>query len=247
MRITFLGTSHGVPAADRYCFCAMIEIGKDVYFIDAGASVVDEVLRRGLDIGQVKAIFTTHAHGDHTAGIFQYADLLNWYYKENKTEFYLTDPAIMELVERYIQVVEYGEMDSDRVLLKLATEGVMYEDANLKITYIPTKHLQSLGKPAYAILVEAENKKVLFTGDMSGGLEQQDFPAIASEQEMDVVVSEMAHFGWEDLRPYMNTMKTKELWIAHVFPISKFDEIREKRSAYPYPIYIAKDNDIIEL
>lgn len=247
MKITFLGTSHGVPAADRYCFCAMIEIGKTVYFIDAGAPVVDEVLRRGHEIGDVKAIFTTHAHGDHTAGIFQYADLLNWYYKENRTEFYLTEEAIINLVEDYIRVVQHGEPDRERVQLKLATEGVMYEDENLKITYIPTKHLKSLNKPAYAILAEAEGKRVLFTGDMSGGLKEEDFPQIAAQEEMDVVISEMAHFGWEDLKPYLETMKTRELWIAHVFPLSKFDDIRSHRGDYDYPIYIAKDNDVIEL
>lgn len=28
MKITFIGTSHGVPAADRFCSCAMIEVGE---------------------------------------------------------------------------------------------------------------------------------------------------------------------------------------------------------------------------
>ena len=40
MKITFLGTSHGVPAADRYCYCVMIESGKSVYFIDGGAPMI---------------------------------------------------------------------------------------------------------------------------------------------------------------------------------------------------------------
>ena len=184
MKITFLGTSHGVPAADRYCYCVMMEIGANVYFIDAGASIADEVLRRGLDMGQVKAIFTTHAHGDHTAGIFQYADLLNWYYKENTTEFYLTDANMIRLVDDYICTVEYGRRDADRVQLKLAEEGVVYENNDLKITYIPTGHLKSLNKPSYAILAEAEGKRVLFTGDMSGGLSEKDFPRIAADENV---------------------------------------------------------------
>ena len=37
MKITFLGTSHGVPAADRYCSCTMLEVNGAHYFIDAGA------------------------------------------------------------------------------------------------------------------------------------------------------------------------------------------------------------------
>ena len=35
MKITFVGTSHGIPQADRYCSCYMIEIGKAIYFVRA--------------------------------------------------------------------------------------------------------------------------------------------------------------------------------------------------------------------
>ena len=47
MKITFVGTSHGVPFADRYCTCTMIESGNSVYFIDAGRNIIDSVLRYG--------------------------------------------------------------------------------------------------------------------------------------------------------------------------------------------------------
>ena len=41
MKITFLGTSHGVPAKDRFCSSIMLESGGSFYFIDAGAPVMD--------------------------------------------------------------------------------------------------------------------------------------------------------------------------------------------------------------
>ena len=62
MKITFLGTSHGVPAADRYCSSTMIDVNGCLYFIDAGAPLIDLLLRRGADLNQVKAVFTTHLH-----------------------------------------------------------------------------------------------------------------------------------------------------------------------------------------
>ena len=63
MKITFLGTSHGVPAANRFCSSYMIEAGNAVYLVDAGAPVADLVLRQGREITDVRAIFTTHIHG----------------------------------------------------------------------------------------------------------------------------------------------------------------------------------------
>ena len=53
MKITFLGTSHGVPAADRYCSSTMLEINGARYFIDAGAPLIDILLRRGVDLNKV--------------------------------------------------------------------------------------------------------------------------------------------------------------------------------------------------
>ena len=58
MKITFIGTSHGVPAADRYCSCTMIESGNSVYFIDGGAPMIDELLRHGRHPDEVRAVST---------------------------------------------------------------------------------------------------------------------------------------------------------------------------------------------
>ena len=47
MKITFLGTSHGVPSRDRFCSCVMLELGPqatlliftDGFLIMAGTAV----------------------------------------------------------------------------------------------------------------------------------------------------------------------------------------------------------------
>ena len=63
MKITFLGTSHGVVEKNRHRSSAMIEVGNAIYLIDAGAPVVDELINHDKKIQDVKAIFTTHRDG----------------------------------------------------------------------------------------------------------------------------------------------------------------------------------------
>ena len=41
MKLTFLGTSHGVPAADRYCQSILAESENGGYIVVAGAPVFD--------------------------------------------------------------------------------------------------------------------------------------------------------------------------------------------------------------
>ena len=75
MKITFIGSSHGVPEPNRKCTCIMIEVGANVYFIDMGAPAIDELRTRGISIDAVKGVFITHMHGDHTDGLIQFIDL----------------------------------------------------------------------------------------------------------------------------------------------------------------------------
>ena len=87
MKITFVGSSHGVPEPNRKCTCIMIEVGENIYFIDMGTSAIDALRTRGLPIDAVKGVFVTHMHGDHTNGLIPFVDLISWYFK-------MPDPVI---------------------------------------------------------------------------------------------------------------------------------------------------------
>ncbi|MBQ8894895.1 MAG: ribonuclease Z [Clostridia bacterium] len=247
MKITFLGSSHGVPEKERYCSSAMIEAGEKTYLIDAGAPITDLLLRRGKKLEEIVAIFTTHSHSDHTFGLIPFLDLANWYYKNTKTVTYFTGEALMEQIPLVIESASnHTVFDRERLQLKLAHEGRVYEDDTVRITYIPVQHMT----PSYAILLEAEGKRVLFTGDLSGMLKKEDFPKVGLEEETDVIICEMAHFGPDEIRPYMEKAKTKQWWFNHVNRTAtgeKFKAIEEMAGDFAYPVYIAHDNDEILL
>ena len=76
MKITFLGSSHGVPEPNRKCSCIMVEVEQNIYLIDIGTPAIDLLRRRGKSIDAVKGVFITHMHGDHTDGLIQFADLI---------------------------------------------------------------------------------------------------------------------------------------------------------------------------
>lgn len=247
MKITFLGSGHGVQEKERYCSSAMLEIGEKTYLIDAGAPITDLLIRRDKKLEEITAIFTTHSHSDHTFGLVDFLNLANWYYKNTKTVTFLTFQPLIDQIPLLIEATSnHSVYDRERLPLKLATEGVMYEDELLRITYIPVMHMT----PSYAILVEAEGKRVLFTGDLSGGLKKEDFPKVGLEEETDLIICEMAHFGAEEIRPYMEKAKTKQWWFNHVNRIAtgeKFKAIEEMADDFAFPVYIAHDNDEILL
>ena len=247
MKITFLGTSHGVPAQDRYCSSYMIESGNDVYLIDAGAPVADEVLRKGRQITDVRAIFTTHVHGDHTAGIFHIADLVNWYYKEHSMDVYITEQECIDALKNLILACAPGcRIHEDRLHFILTDPARQYSDENISASFIPTKHMTEPHK-SNSILITQNGKRILFGGDFSHSLKNADVPEILFEEPIDAFVCEMAHFYPKDILPYLKKCKAKDIYFTHVFPLVKYDMIREIANEIPARIHTPNDGDVITL
>lgn len=71
MRITFLGTSAGVPTRARNVSCVALRLPQrgEVWLFDCGEGTQHQLLRSDLNISQVSRIFITHMHGDHVYGL----------------------------------------------------------------------------------------------------------------------------------------------------------------------------------
>ncbi len=248
MKITFMGTSHGVPSSERRCTSTMIRTNGAAYIIDAGAPIADEVLRAGSSFEEVRAIFTTHAHGDHVDGLFQFIDLAHWYFKKSDFDVYLTSQPLIDAFHTVHGVILPGmKFAEDRIRLHLADGNTVYEDENIRLSYIETKHIAD-GRFSAAHDIEIEEKRILFTGDMSQGLKKDDFPKAAFEMEYDLIVCELAHFGITELTPYLDKIKTKRLAFTHASEF-RYDSIKELIASgkYPFEIFHPKDGEEIEI
>ena len=246
MKLTFLGTSHGVPSDQRYCSCTMVETGGAIYFIDAGAPLIDILLRRGTDLNAIRAIFTTHIHSDHTDGILSFAGLASWYFRTMSVDIYLTEQRGVDAYRNLLDAT-IGNLDESRVRFRLMERDTVYEDEHIRLTPMPTQHLAGRNAPAYSYLLEAEGKKALFSGDLSVHLDKRDFPAYALENEPDLMVCEMAHFSVEEAEPYLARCRAKEMLFNHVFPLDKLERINALNGRFGYPIRTLADGDEVVL
>ena len=242
MKITFVGTSHGVPAKDRYCSCYMIESGGKIYMVDAGAPAAEMILRYDGDVYDFRALFTTHVHSDHTVGMLHLISLMNWYYKASSGSFFITEQNHIDATLRWLETSGSGVFDKDRLHMELAHPGVVYEDENIKAEYIPTKHMPN----SYSVLITEGETRVLFGGDFSAWLTGADVPKI-TEEEIDLFVCEMAHFTAEQITPYLEKCHTKKLAFTHVYPLQKYDDIEKMKGKYSFSIITPDDGDVIEI
>ncbi len=245
MKLTLFGTSHGVPSEIRYSSCYMLEVGENIYIFDGGAPVIDLLLRRNKDLTKVKAFFNSHFHGDHINGALSMIALFEWYYKNTDIDVLLPDSKSINTLKNYFQAVDNINLPSERVRLREYREGVVFDDGTIKVTAIPTNHNCGPDKSSNGFLIEAEGKSILYTGDMSTTLE--DFPTVAYDKYINLILSENAHFSNEQLMQCMNKVNTDTFVISHIWPVEKIDELETWSDRFKFKLCIAHDNDEFEI
>ena len=243
MKITFVGTSHGVPEKNRFCSCYMIESGGKIYFVDAGAPAVEAIINRGLSVNDFRAFFATHVHGDHTNCVLNLASLMTWFYRESGGDFFFTEQDQVEALKIWLKSTAIEDLAPDRIRYNVAKAGKVFEDENIKVEYIPTKHM----KNSYSILVTEGEKRVLFGGDFSWMLRANDVPEVIKE-DIDLFICEMAHFTPKEMAPYFKECRAKKVVISHVGLLCTFDEIAEALvGKYSFDTKIVNDGDEMEI
>lgn len=250
MKITFLGTSHGVPAADRYCSSIMIESGESIYLIDAGAPVLDQMLRLNRDYHAVRACFSTHVHYDHNAGLPALISLM--LRKSWEADFFFTEQRLADAIEQVINAFSPAHpMDKKALRFHVIDPAkTVYKDENITVEFIPTRHMWWENEhPSNAVLVTEGNKKVLFTGDLSHKLSQNDFPSEAVKNGLDALVCELAHFDTEHLETYIRESENriKKLFFTHVYPVEKYEKIKALDGKYSFEIFSPSDGDSFDI
>jgi len=234
MKITFIGSSHGVPEPDRKCSSIMIEVKDKIYFVDMGTPAIDALRTRGRNIDDVKGVFITHMHGDHTNGLIQFVDLITWYFKTPNPVIVLPDPKAEQVINEWLNLTLNGHQST--LEYRQTKEGVVYDDGVLKVTAFPTRHCPG----SHAYLLEAEGKTVLCTGDLSRPAE--DFPYVG--RPLDLLICESAHFPTTDYLPVLAKQEAKQVCVTHYSSrrMLSLYEFRQAMTERKQPIIIATDD-----
>ncbi len=204
MRIIFEGTSHGVPEAGKKCACTRIEVGGRNYFIDAGCDLAQVLADKRIPFESVSGIFITHSHMDHSVGLLPFYAITAWYYKESNPPVYVPGENLVELVKHFFEAYGYELRPTQK--LEVVREGTFFDDGVLKVTAIKTMHHHD----SHAFLVEAEGKRILFSGDIKGpGI---DFPDV---YDIDAAVLEGAHLWVNDYVDEIKKHNIRSVYINH--------------------------------
>lgn len=206
-RLITLGTLAGPnPQAHQAQSSNLLIVNGIMYVIDAGDGVVRRLAKAGVNIRDIGTIFLTHLHDDHTSGL---GTLMSVAWDQNRSEpiNVYGPPRTEELVGAAIQ---YFTISADiRIAdggrsIPLAEmffghdvgTGVVYEDANIKVTAIENSHFDfhnvalEASKPrSYSYRFETPDRVIVFTGDTGPSDALTELA-----QSADLLVTETASF-----------------------------------------------------
>ncbi len=252
MWITTLGTSHGDAVYDRFNSSTLYACGDQYYIVDTGEPVEALLVRGNIPYQKVKAIFITHAHTDHFNGFFS---LMKSFIKYTPWEGQHVDIFLPEDMEGAIRAwmdalhFHLNPVRESVFTFHVTHEGEIYDDGVMKVRATRTRHMAWACKdesvPSYAYILEAEGKKVLHTGDLTGDF--SDFPKIAQEERFDLCLTEATHYQPASAMPILETAKLDALLFIHVLdpwygPLGHAKLLNHCKTL-PYPVAIAHDGD----
>ncbi|BAZ45499.1 tRNA 3' endonuclease RNase Z [Chondrocystis sp. NIES-4102] len=157
MEITFLGTSSGVPTRSRNVSSVALRLPQrgEVWLLDCGEGTQHQLQRSEIKSSQIRRIFITHMHGDHTFGLMGLiascglagsGQLIDIYGAEGLSEY-------LHAAAKY----SYINLGS-RLNIHTVKPGIVYEDEEFIVSCQLLKHRV----PAYGYRIEEKDRPGTF-------------------------------------------------------------------------------------
>lgn len=182
-RVVLLGTGAGpTPKAGRQPTAAVLLHGGAAYVIDCGNGVGPQLVRAGVALKTLRAIFITHLHLDHVA---DFGTLVTQAWSQLRVPVKLTGPPpLARMSELYRElfsvdlnsrVAEEGRTPLGDLMdvREITGAGDCYADDNVKVTCLPVPHGGI--NYAFAYRFDCADRSVVFSGDTSLSLELAEF------------------------------------------------------------------------
>lgn len=240
MKLTVLGNNGPYPKAGGACSGFLIDSGSTKVVLDFGNGILSR-LQQYIDIEEISAIILSHLHSDHMGDIMilRYAaDIMLMKGKmEKPIKIYAPAEPIEEFNRlKYKQALEVIEINPTEKL----------EIGDLKISFREMIH----GYKNYAICIEKDSKKFVYSGDTSinDGLVEfakhaDLFICEAGLLEKDEKCIRAMHLTAKEAAQIAEDAGAKRLLLTHFLPDVKPEKyINEATQVYNGIMEIAGDN-----
>ncbi len=252
-KLLVLGSACGIPTQRRFTSAYALTVAGKLFLLDCGAPVSKLLFQYGFDPIDVRAVFLSHWHMDHVAGL----------------GLFLTQN---HLRKRPGPLTIYGPRGTrGKIRRLLADSFLLPEDLNyslhiinikpnkrykadlIRVTYFKTQHLEQskykthFGRKAVAtgMVINGPGWRIVYSGDLRSPEELAPYVA-----GCDLLIHEMMHLRPRAVANFASTAKVPHVLVSHL--AAEFDEAPEKitrafAGRYSGKLTVAEDGTEVRL
>jgi ribonuclease BN (tRNA processing enzyme) len=163
--VTFLGSGDAFGSGGRFQTCILVEIPTMRFLLDCGASSLVAMKKQRISPATIDAIFVTHLHGDHFAGI-PFFILDAQFSRRNKHLIIAGPPGTQARVKEAMEVLFPKSSETTQRFPVTFVELLPSRPSQIGsicITAEPVVHFS--GAPSYALRVDCAGRTIAYSGD----------------------------------------------------------------------------------
>jgi ribonuclease Z len=257
MEIYFLGTGTPFPDPERGSSAILVDVGSSRLLFDCGRNCVQQMFRMNIPPASITHCFLTHGHFDHVADYPLFV-LTSWRFGRHHelqiygppgtqamSEAFFSEAYKIDIAARKMMQKKESESDIHIKVTELQDGGVV-EGEGWRVQTVEVAHWPipiSLG-----FLVEAQGKRIFFTGDTS-----PCDPVREHSAGVDLLIHEAGYFPPDSghYRAHSHPEKVGEvarqagarhLVLTHLQPIATKERlINDAGKLFSQPITVAAD------
>jgi ribonuclease Z len=174
LAVILLGTGYPRPDANHAGPATAIVAGDKWFLVDAGRGTTMRVAGAELKYENLRGVFITHLHSDHTAGLPD-VFITSWQFGRKTTPLPLYGPSgIKKLSDAMLQffaydihirrdVIEKHPAVGATIKTHVVREGVVYDDGDVRVTAFAVDHAPV--KPAFGYRFDSGGRSIVVSGD----------------------------------------------------------------------------------
>lgn len=247
MDIITLGTGSCQSNPYRFNASILVEVDDALYLFDAGTPVDALICRVGKDVARLRAVFITHMHADHIGGLPVLLRAVSM--AGGHVSVFLPEASAEQAMLPWMRAMRLENAFSAASFLIVSECTSIYQDALVTVGAIATDHIPAKVPVTFAYTLSAQNKRILYTGDLCADL--HDYPKCATEQYFDVCLLEATHFTPETAFPLLHASQFGQLIFVHVHTPWQSDAgsiaLLDAYTSLPYPVHLSHDGSVFSL
>lgn len=138
--ITILGNTSAKPTSKGHPSAQVVNINEQLFLVDAGEGVQRQMMRYGISLQKLRAVFISHLHGDHLYGLFPLLSTMGLNGRRTPLKIYAPRP-FGEMLEGFLRLFESDlPYTPEWVEVDTTKHQKIWENDTTEVWSLPLRH-----------------------------------------------------------------------------------------------------------